>query len=493
MFDLLKRRSGKSQYVLGAECRGREDVRLAQRLAEKCDLNPTVYILKTNPVGKMTLSKGGGTLDKFRFFSRRGEFWKWVLEREPEAKEYISLRLENADLPDDLISRTHKAFKKRGGDHLLVDYRQFTPARIELFKPSVIEREVSDQDFENNLQTVSAKNSDMVLWPQNKDYIYYYKEKFQKYYGKPKCLCLDLSPSCNKNCDKCQYHAPHSPYRDTIKRGEIMPLELFYRVLDEAKDWDPKPSISPTFSGEPLIYPHLKEVYSYAKQLGFLLSVTTNGMALNEKACRLILDEGVDSVLVSIDAVDEESYAELQPPGKLSDVRKNVLRLLDMRGGKGSPSVGVHFVMEERNKHQFADYLNFWGTRLDYVSMAIKQDQFSASQLTLPSWYPIGRHRACWGAWTTLYIRWDGKVSFCGFDIDGETSHINVNDRSLLDAWNSEEFWRWRDAQLNNDKSIIYCRACPDWSGLRTMTVEEGSWKISRTPFTEVYSRIKDR
>jgi hypothetical protein len=89
-------------------------------------------------------------------------------------------------------------------------------------------------------------------------------------------------------------------------------------------------------------------------------------------------------------------------------------------------------------------------------------------------------------------VRWDGHISFCGFDIWGQTE-LNANEHSLKTLWNSPQFWIWRDAQLAGDRKILYCKACPDWSCQRRIIIEreEEDMQIIQSPITEYYSRQK--
>lgn len=480
--------------VLVSECKADEDVMLTYKLAQFSGLNPQVIILRSLSPEDYKLQTYPQHLFKVTppwSFKGRLEFWHWLVDNSHQINEGIAIRLDKADLKEDVLIRIYKNFREKGENYSLVDFRQFTPARLEFLNHYALKKiiEAKEEGEEENLLPVINSEGDMFIWPQREDYYYYYKEGFDRYYKTPKVLSLDLSPFCNKKCDKCQFHSPRSPYADEIKKGEMMPIELAMKILNEAAEiWSPKPAFSPNYSGEPFIYPNLHKVLDHAKKLGFNISVTTNGVALTEEESRYLLDLGIDALLVSVDAVKEETYSLLQSPGDLATVKRNIFKFLELRGSAKRPNFGLHFVTGERNQNEFVDFLNFWDGKADFISRAIQQDQFSACQCILPTWFPLGRRHACWGAWTTLYIRWNGDVSFCGFDIDGKTSTLSVRDKSLSQIWNSKEFWRWRDAQLNGDRSVLYCKACPDWAAQRSITFQTEKWRVTRTPFTELYS-----
>lgn len=483
--------------VLVAICQTKEDESLALKMSEISKLNPEIFLLRKQSDQKLALRSYPKSFFKSPHqskFATVKEFWVWLLDNSPRIDTGISLQLYKADLKKDVLIRAYKKFYNTDKVYAVVDFRQFTSALLE-FHDNKILNEISKYDNQDiNLLPVFEKSklnkNYMLIWPEKEDFDYYYKENFSKYFKLPKSISLDLSPACNKVCDKCQFHSPKSPYANLIKRGEIMPKELAYRILNEASSWNPKPSIATSFSGEPLIYPYLFDVLKHAKNLGFNVSITTNGAALTENVIRKIIDLGIDSVIVSLDTLDDEIYSLLQSPGKLSQVKNNILRLVNLRKPGKPPFIGLHFTMEERNKNEFEKYLDFWGDKVDSVSRTIQQNQFAACQCVLPLWFPVGKKQACHSAWNNLYIRWNGDISFCGFDIDGKTSKLNICNKSLIEIWNSKEFWGWREALLNNDFSLLYCKACPDWSTLRSSSLKEGSWQIIRTAFTEVYTPI---
>jgi MoaA/NifB/PqqE/SkfB family radical SAM enzyme/2-polyprenyl-3-methyl-5-hydroxy-6-metoxy-1,4-benzoquinol methylase len=476
-----------------AECKTDEDIKLALKLGEKSGMSRNTIVLKKFPRGIFKLYYYPQQLFLTKppnFFKSRTSFWKWLISNSPRIDETIALRLDNADLKDDCLLNSYKIHQEKGREYSFVDYRQFTEARWEIISGNQLQNIKETNDYEDNLVDLPFTKDFPVIWPGDGDYQYYLKEKFKNYFSVPKCISLDLSPFCNMKCNKCQFHSARSPYSSKLSEAKMMPVELVKKIIDETKSWKVKPTLAPTFSGEPLLYPQLYDVLEYAKKMGFPIGITTNGLALNEKISRYLLELGIDSLVVSIDAVDEETYRLLQPPGNLKKVRDNLQKLIQLRGHKKKPSIGVHFVMEKRNHYQFEEFLEFWGNKVDYVSRAIMQDQFSNCQPVLPVWYPLGKRQACWAAWTTLYVRWNGDISFCGFDIGGDTSGLNIQNSSIVDIWNSEEFWHWRDAQLNNDMSILYCKGCPDWAGMRSVTEKNGDWKVTRTAISETYTRI---
>ncbi|GFO98115.1 putative Fe-S oxidoreductase [groundwater metagenome] len=56
--------------------------------------------------------------------------------------------------------------------------------------------------------------------------------------------------------------------------------------------------------GEPLLYPLINDIIRMAKDIGFIVSITTNGSLLNEKSIKCMASY-VDWIGISIDSINE--------------------------------------------------------------------------------------------------------------------------------------------------------------------------------------------
>jgi MoaA/NifB/PqqE/SkfB family radical SAM enzyme len=83
------------------------------------------------------------------------------------------------------------------------------------------------------------------------------------------------------------------------------------------------------------------------------VEVTTNGTLLNAEVATALIELGLDRLVVSIDGVTPESYADIRVHGDLGQVvenLRNMNRLKVRMGGRGlNPQVGIAFVAMKRN------------------------------------------------------------------------------------------------------------------------------------------------
>jgi MoaA/NifB/PqqE/SkfB family radical SAM enzyme len=223
------------------------------------------------------------------------------------------------------------------------------------------------------------------------------------------------------------------------------------------------------------------------------------------------VESGIDHLSFSLDAGSVESYKWLTQSPNYEQVCRNLELLIETRNKRGGKHLKIttHIIGLKEMAAEFKPFVKRWAPLVDnayvrnYGNWAGREETLIYEpattgngiphpyQLVSKPYIPLGARMACWALWTQLYIRWNGDVSFCGFDIEGKTSGLNISDKPILDVWNSQEFWRFRTTQLENDHSVLYCKACPDWAGMRSFIFEDGNRTITRSPFTEVY-RLKD-
>jgi len=88
---------------------------------------------------------------------------------------------------------------------------------------------------------------------------------------------FELSPLCNMNCDMCYVRLSPEEQR---RKGRLRTAEEWLALGREMK------AAGVLFllltGGEPLLYPGFREVYLGLKELGFILTVNTNGTLLDE-------------------------------------------------------------------------------------------------------------------------------------------------------------------------------------------------------------------
>ena len=111
----------------------------------------------------------------------------------------------------------------------------------------------------------------------------------------PLVLTLDLTRRCNFRCRYCYYGK-------CLSQGNDLPKNVALKIIDDAADAG---VVRISFGGgESLLYPDFSEIVRRVKMRPMLLSFTTNGSLLNKKMVSSLVEEGLESIGVSIDSPD---------------------------------------------------------------------------------------------------------------------------------------------------------------------------------------------
>lgn len=120
----------------------------------------------------------------------------------------------------------------------------------------------------------------------------------------PVIVQMELTWACNNNCEFC-YN-----YWRNQKRGANFAFESSLadkkRVIQELAQLGVS---SITFTGgEPFLYPGLLDLAYYAKDLGLLVHINSNGTLINDEVAQRVRDARVDWVTIGIQASQEKVH-----------------------------------------------------------------------------------------------------------------------------------------------------------------------------------------
>jgi MoaA/NifB/PqqE/SkfB family radical SAM enzyme len=102
--------------------------------------------------------------------------------------------------------------------------------------------------------------------------------------------------------------------------------------------------------GEPLVHPRLWDMVQALRAQRVKVSLTTNGLALNEEVQRLVL-ENLDVVAISLDGARGETYERIRPGADFREVTGNIAALCSRKRSLGlqKPEVVLLFLKMRPN------------------------------------------------------------------------------------------------------------------------------------------------
>src|SRR6476619_1771315 len=136
----------------------------------------------------------------------------------------------------------------------------------------------------------------------------------------PDHVYVELTNICNARCTICA-----TPSME--RKRSIMPMPLFRKIVDECGRRKAK-KILPFLHGESLLVPGVVDYFRYIRKAApeTHINLTTNGSKLSADLAETFLQEDLlDSVIVSIDGGDKQTFESIRLGLSYDEVRDNVL------------------------------------------------------------------------------------------------------------------------------------------------------------------------
>lgn len=279
----------------------------------------------------------------------------------------------------------------------------------------------------------------------------------------PDQVYIELTNACNARCTTCATPQMQRPRR-------IMSFDLFRKIVDECAEHRAK-KILPFLHGESFLVPEILDYFAYIrdKAPSSHLNVTTNGSRLSREITEKILrDDLLDSMIVSIDGGNKETFEKIRLGLDYDQVRDNVLYFIRRRNdlGKRKPHVSVAMVTTPENKHTRAELREAW-KEADQVRFSVWFNW--AGQISKETEFQH-KQNFCERLFHYMTILADGKVALCCFDSEGEHIMGDTNTTPLIDIWRSPEFVRLRQLLYQRQfAQLPLCARCdfinqPAWA-----------------------------
>lgn len=285
----------------------------------------------------------------------------------------------------------------------------------------------------------------------------------------PYILDLEISNFCNLDCLMCWRQIM------TRKKG-MMEFSAFKKIADEAAKEGCK-GIRLIRFGEPLLNKDVFNMIKYAKDKGLLVHMTTNGLLLDNEKIKQIIDSKLDSLIFSFQGTNKEEYERIRNNKNYGLLESNVKKLVELRKKLNSnhPYIQVTTTILDENEKQIKEFYNKWNKIVDGVDhwyTAFQGLENVERIKPLINRQKIAQHLKereqvrgwkCNEVVTKLSIDWNGDVTACCQDFNGELVAGNINKNTLKEIWNSPKMADLRKvlSQEGGRSKIPFCnRLC---------------------------------
>jgi MoaA/NifB/PqqE/SkfB family radical SAM enzyme len=281
----------------------------------------------------------------------------------------------------------------------------------------------------------------------------------------PATLDIELTNNCNLSCVMCS--------RQLMKRKiGYMDLALLNRIIEEARKY-PIKSIGLHLFGEPLMHADLiKMIHAIKDKIkGTKVILSTNAYFLDKEKAKKLIASGLDVIRFSLDGTRQETYETIRQGSNFSTVCKNIKEFIFLRNSlkKPHPVIQLQILGMKDTYPQIKGFKKFWRPYLGKNDQIIVQEFMTfagrvsdRTRLKFASFRDrIKRRLPCLRLWKNLVIYWDGKVSVCCYDYEGELLVGDLNREPIANVWKNGLINKMRQAQLEGRKSeFTLCNSC---------------------------------
>ena len=296
-------------------------------------------------------------------------------------------------------------------------------------------------------------------------------------WGRPIIVNIEPTNLCNLRCPLCitgsgQMERP---------QGKL-DVALGRRMIDEVADH--AIYITLYHQGEPYLHAAFNDLVAFAKSKRLYVTTSTNAHFFTPAAAEQVVRSGLDSMIISLDGVTQESYAKYRVRGNLETVLTGIRNLTEAKRRLSSrtPFLFLQFLVMKHNEGEIPQIRRL-AKELGVDRLLIKTTQVMTAQ-EAEEWLPkddkyrryevqadrlqVKRGRGvCPRLWLTTLMDWDGQIVPCCFDKNGEHAFgVLGSERSFGEIWRSKGYQDFRRRMLRNRNAIDICRNCNYGIGL---------------------------
>ncbi|UCC94918.1 MAG: radical SAM protein [Candidatus Omnitrophota bacterium] len=275
---------------------------------------------------------------------------------------------------------------------------------------------------------------------QYKSKLYYsckdtYSKEWNVIAPAPAKIMFELTNVCNHRCFFCA--------NSVMKRkAGYMKGEVFRHIAKEALNLGVK-ELALYTTGESLLHPEIVEFTKTAKEIGFTyVYLSSNAVLLNAQISRGLIEAGLDSLRISINAGSKESYRRIHGSDDFEKVIKNIKMYDEIRKRlKKNTLLSASCVLTkftesekenlERSLKPYVDAIKWTDVRVQGGKM-IEVIQKSSVR----SDDPRNCLKPCGLLWNGMHVDYEGNLTLCCVDFDGVMTVGNILKQGLMECWN---------------------------------------------------------
>ncbi len=267
-------------------------------------------------------------------------------------------------------------------------------------------------------------------------------------YTIPKTYIIEISSSCNFSCIHCLY--PRGLKRET----RFINKELLFNFISSNKLYFIDAIFIIGGFGEPFMHPEFFEIINFLSKNNKVY-IETNGSFLTEDIFDKFIYPKNINIVVSLDAIKEETYKKLGKKMILSLLLKILFNLLE----KYPENMFISYLRIPQNDEELEEFYNYFKNfEKNIIFRKFNSYSKNLPNLEVADLTPVERF-PCYHLRRDLFILSDGKISLCYSDYNGEILNINLESplNQIIDKMKKYYF----DHCINNYPEL--CKNCNEF------------------------------
>ena len=285
-------------------------------------------------------------------------------------------------------------------------------------------------------------------------------------------LIIEPTNICNLKCPLCP--TAHNMLRE---KG-VLGLEAFNNIVDDIAPITK--SINMNFAGEPLLNKDIFKMAKYAESKGLKTMISTNTTILARYVDE-IFDSEISRITVCLDGASKETHENYRIGSDFEKIKENIRLICQEKKERNltKPQVTLQFVVMKHNEHEVGDIIE--------IARSLGVDNLNLKTVSLGSWVDVDKRRRLAKKWLPSnqrysryeirdeapqvkskpkicgwirqsVILWNGDVTVCCYDFNGELVVGNIFKEPFRKIWNSARYKKIRKAVVR--KELELCKKC---------------------------------
>jgi organic radical activating enzyme len=286
----------------------------------------------------------------------------------------------------------------------------------------------------------------------------------------PDLVQIETAMACNLRCPMCP--VPFSKENMDGRGASVMKLDTYREIIRQISD-RPR-TIGLTIMGEPLINKRIVEFVKIGKAAGHTMALTTNATLLTETLSSELLSAGLDSLTVSFDGAEKETYERIRIGAEYEAVITNVKQYVELRNRINPRSqIHLHCIVSDLTRNQQDGFKAMWTGLADHITFLTLDDW--NGQMELPAEFGFVEHHintsepapvGCDLLWNVLSFSSGGKPIYCCNDYKLQSALPGIFEQPIAKTW-ATDIARERARHAGNAVDSGPCLECARWKRIK--------------------------